>query len=136
MADDLKQTSIADHGKRPISVLIVDDVAAVRWELRTALSLVGNIEIVGEASDGQEAVVLAQSLAPAVVLMDLAMPGMDGYQATREIKIRSPGCRVIALTVHGYESARRKAVQSGVDDFVVKGAPLEKLLRVIAHQGA
>ena len=118
-----------------IAVLIVDDVAAVRRDLATALTLAGNIEIAGEAATGLEAVRLAETLAPAVVLMDLEMPVMDGYEAARRIKASCPACRIIALTVHGYESARRKAFRAGADEFVVKGAPLESLVDAIAKQG-
>ena len=125
---------MADNRNPSIPVLIVDDVEAVRRDLRTALTLAGNIEIVGEAGNGLEAVRLAESLAPAVVLMDLEMPVMDGYEAASRIKVRLPACRVIALTVHGYESARRRAFQSGVDDFVIKGAPLESLVSVISRE--
>jgi len=103
----------------------VDDVREVRRDLRTALTLAGNIEIVGEAANGLEAVRLAES-------MDLEMPVIDGYAATRQIKAQCPACRVIALTVHGYESARRKAIESGVNDFVVKGVSLESLVKVIS----
>jgi DNA-binding NarL/FixJ family response regulator len=124
---------MADAKTCTVSVLIVDDVAAVRSDLRTALTLGGNVEIVGEASDGREAVRLAEALQPDVVLMDLEMPLMDGYEAAALIKIRSPACRVIALTVHGYESARRRAARAGMDDFVVKGAPLESLVRALAQ---
>lgn len=123
---------MASADKPVIRVLIVDDVREVRRDLRTALTLAGNIEIVGEAANGLEAVRLAESLEPAVVLMDLEMPVMDGYAAIRPIKAQCPACRVIALTVHGYESARRKAIESGVNDFVVKGVSLESLVKVIS----
>ena len=123
---------MADMDSPSISVLIVDDVVAVRQDLAVALTLAGNIEIAGEAANGLEAVRLAEALEPAVVLMDLEMPVMDGYEATRRIKVRRPACRVVALTVHGYESARRRAFESGVDEFVVKGAPLESLVSAIA----
>lgn len=123
-----------DHS--PIRILIVDDVPDVRRDLRTALTLAGNIEVVGEAINGLEALDLAESLQPAVVLMDLEMPVMDGYEAARRIKNRHPACSVIALTVHSYESARRKAIAAGVDDFVVKGAPLESLVKVISQPKA
>lgn len=123
---------MADIYNPSIPVLIVDDVVEVRRDLATALTLAGNVEIVGEAGNGLEAVRLAESLEPAVVLMDLEMPVMDGYEATSRIKVRLPACRIIALTVHSYESARRKAIRAGVDDFVVKGVPLESLVRAIS----
>jgi len=69
-----------------------------------------------------------------VVLMDLEMPVLDGYEATRQIKTRFPLCRVIVLTMHDYESARLKAKQSGVDAFLVKGAPVETIVQTITKQ--
>jgi DNA-binding NarL/FixJ family response regulator len=69
------------------------------------------------------------------VLLDLEMPVMDGYEAARRIKVACPECRIVALTVHGYESARRRARQSGVDEFMIKGAPLESLVAAIARPG-
>jgi DNA-binding NarL/FixJ family response regulator len=113
-------------------VLIADDNPQVRQELRTLLPLAGDIEIVGEAADGQEAIRLAHVLLPDVVLMDLEMPALDGYEATRQIKAGSPSCRVVALTVHGYEAARQKAMQAGVDLFLVKGAAVESLVQAIS----
>jgi len=114
-----------------IQVLIVDDVPQVRQDLCTLLSLIGEIQIAGEASNGLEAVLQVEALQPDVVLMDLEMPALDGYEATRQIKARFPACRVIALTVHGYEEARQKAIQAGVDGFIVKGAPVETLVQAI-----
>ena len=122
-----------------IRVLIVDDMAQVRHDLRTVLPLAGQvaglqIDVVGEAGNGQEAIWQAEALRPDAVVTDLEMPVMDGYQATREIKARYPSCRVIALTVHGYEAARQKAIQAGVDVFIVKGAPLETLVQAISER--
>jgi len=113
-------------------VLIVDDNPQVRQELRTLLPLAGDIEVVGEAADGAEAIRLAQALQPQVILMDLEMPVLDGYEATRQIKACSPSCRVVALTVHGYEAAQQKAMQAGADMFLVKGAALESLVQAIS----
>ena len=113
-----------------VRVLLVDDVEEVRENLRTALTLSGNIEIIGEAANGSDAVRLTESLQPDAVLMDLEMPVMDGYEATRQIKSRFT-CNVIALTVHDYESAREKATQSGVDTFLVKGAPVKTIVQTI-----
>lgn len=115
-------------------VLIVDDVEQVRLDLRTLLTLTGEIEVIGEAANGLEAVSLTETLKPDVVLMDLEMPVLDGYAATCQIKTRLPPCRVIVLTVHDYESARKKAQQSGVDAFLVKGAPLESILQTISKR--
>ena len=122
-----------------IRVLIVDDMAQVRHDLRTVLPLAGEaaglqIDVVGEAGNGQEAIQRATALEPDVVLMDLEMPVMGGYEATRQIKTHSPGCRVIALTIHGDETVRQKASQAGVDDFVVKGAPINSLIQAIAKK--
>ncbi|MEJ2736360.1 MAG: response regulator transcription factor, partial [Anaerolineae bacterium] len=96
--------------------------------------LAGDIEIVGEAADGREAIRLAQALQPDVILMDLEMPVLDGYEATRQIKAVFPSCRVVALTVHGYEAARQKAVQAGADVFLVKGASVETLVQAISKR--
>ena len=115
-------------------VLIADDNPQVRQELRTLLPLAGDIEIVGEAADGREAIRLAQALQPDAVLMDLEMPILDGYEATRQIKTGSPSCRVVALTVHGYGAARQKASQCGVDVFLVKGVSVETLVQAISER--
>jgi pilus assembly protein CpaE len=112
-------------------ILLVDDVESVRWDLRTILTLSGDLEIVGEATNGLEAMRLTESLQPDVVLMDLEMPLMDGYEATRLIKALCPSCRIVALTVHSYDEARKKACQSGVDAFIVKGAPVENIVQSI-----
>jgi two-component system, NarL family, response regulator LiaR len=116
-----------------IRVLIVDDVEQVRQDLRTFLTLTGDIEIVGEARNGMEAIRLAKALCPQVVLMDLEMPIMDGYEATRRIKMNDPSRKLIALTIHGTEAERQRAFHAGADDFIVKGAPLERLMEAIRN---
>jgi DNA-binding NarL/FixJ family response regulator len=114
-----------------IRVLLVDDSAQVRADLRAAFALCEGIEIAGEASNGGNAVAREAALAPDVVLMDLAMPGMDGLEASRRIKARRPACRIVALTVHAGDEERRRASQAGIDAFVVKGASLQVLLDAI-----
>jgi DNA-binding NarL/FixJ family response regulator len=114
-----------------IRVLIVDDIVEVRRDLRTLLTLTEGIEIVGEAANGLEAIRKVDTLHPDVVLLDLEMPVLDGYQAASQIKARHPSCRVIALTVHGYQEAQQKALQIGVDFFIVKGTPMEILIEAI-----
>jgi DNA-binding NarL/FixJ family response regulator len=115
-------------------VLIVDDSPQVRQELCTLLPLAGDIEIVGEAADGQKAIQMAAALDPQVILMDLEMPVLDGYEATRQIKELSPSCRVVALTVHGDEAARQKAMQAGADLFLVKGVSVEALVGAVSER--
>jgi len=115
-------------------VLIVDDSPQVRQELRTLLPLAGDIEIVGEAADGLEAVHMAEVLRPQVILMDLEMPVMDGYKATRQIKDHCPSCRVVALTVYGDPASRNRAVEAGVDVFLVKGVSVETLVQAISER--
>jgi len=117
--------------KPNIRVLVVDDVPQVRQDLCMVLTLASDIEIVGEAANGLEAIRQAEALQPEVVLLDLEMPVLNGYAAARQIKTRCPACRVIALTVHDYEAARQKALQAGVDAFVVKGAPVATLVQAI-----
>jgi DNA-binding NarL/FixJ family response regulator len=113
-------------------ILIVDDSSQVRQELRTLLPLAGDLEVVGEAADGLEAVRLAEVLRPHTILLDLQMPVLDGYAAARRIKDRWPACRVVALTVHDDQATRQKASQAGVDVFLVKGAPLGALVAAIS----
>jgi DNA-binding NarL/FixJ family response regulator len=112
-------------------VLLVDDVEQVRWDLRTILSLSGELEIVGEAANGLEAIRLAETLKPEVILMDLEMPMMDGYEATRLIRAVCPSCRIVVLTVHGYDEACKKAQGFGVDAFLIKGAPIQEIVQTI-----
>ena len=116
-------------------ILIVDDNAEVRQELRTLLPLAGDLEVVGEAADGAEAVRLAEALRPEVILLDLQMPVLDGFAAARRIKDRWPACRVVALTVHDDETTQQKASQAGVDVFLVKGSPLDTLVGAISDGG-
>ncbi len=112
-------------------VLIVDDVPQVRRELRTLLPLLDDVDVVGEAENGQSAIELATALQPDVILMDVEMPIMDGLLATRSIKQQRPASRVIMLTIHNDEAVRARARSAGADDFVDKGAPLAVLLEAI-----
>jgi two-component system response regulator DesR len=114
-------------------VLVVDDRRQVRQDLRDILPLAGDFEVVGEAANGLEAVQLAVALQPEAVLLDLEMPVMDGYRAAAQIKAMCPTCRVVALTVHGDEAARRRALESGVNAFIVKGAPISFLVEALGQ---
>jgi DNA-binding NarL/FixJ family response regulator len=114
-----------------IRVLIADDIAQVRRELRTLLVLSGRVQVAGEAADGAEAVRLAALLQADVVLMDLEMPVLDGYSAAAQIKAQCPHCRVIALSIHEGQLERAQALRAGMDCFIPKGAPLQDLLDAI-----
>lgn len=113
------------------SILIVDDNPRVRRDLCSALALDEHFEIVAEAANGIEALQAAEQLKPDVVLMDLGMPEMDGYEATRLLKARRLAKHVIILTVHAYPAARQRAEAAGADAFIVKGADLQEMLSTI-----
>ena len=113
-------------------VLIADDRPRSRSGLKALLALRSEIQVVGEAANGQEAVRLVEELQPDVVLMDVKMPVMDGLAATRLIKERWPEVKVIVLTIHaGY---RADALAAGADAFLVKGCPAEDLVKAILDQ--
>ena len=118
---------------RAIRVLIVDDSPDVRNGLKGILRPHGDVEVVGEAGHGLEAISMAAELRPDVILMDAQMPRMDGIEATQHIKRRMPEIKVLFLTViQDYQEA---AIDAGADDFLLKYAGREELLRAIRKLG-
>lgn len=103
-----------------ISVLIADDHPFVRHGLRTYLETLDDLEVVGEAADGAEAVALAGSLLPEVVLMDLVMPELDGVEATRAIRAASPSTKVIVLTSFDDDEKVFPAIKAGAAGYLLK----------------
>lgn len=130
-ASNPNETKREHEGARRLRVLIADDMAAVRQELSITLSLLGELEIVGMAQNGAEAIRLARTLRPDVALLDLEMPGVDGLAAASVIKGSDAGCRIVALTIHGDAATRRAAEDAGVDVFIEKGAPLATLVHAL-----
>ena len=114
-----------------IRVLIVDDHAVVRQGLRTFLSLQDGIDVVGEASDGREAIAAAQRLRPDVVLMDLVMPRVDGVQAMRELRDHVPGARVIVLTSFLEDDRLLPAIRAGAAGYLLKNVEPSELARAV-----
>ena len=114
-----------------IRVLIVDDHAVVRQGLRTFLSLQDGIDVVGEASDGREAIAAAQRLRPDVVLMDLVMPRVDGVQAMRELRDHVPGARVIVLTSFLDDDRLLPAIRAGAAGYLLKNVEPSELARAV-----
>ena len=114
-----------------IRILITDDHAVVRQGLRMFLSLDPEIEVVGEAQDGQEALAMARELKPDVVLMDLLMPLMDGIEATTIIRSELPEVEVIALTSVLEDASVSEAVKAGAIGYLLKDTDAEELHRAI-----
>ncbi|MBI2865024.1 MAG: response regulator transcription factor [Chloroflexi bacterium] len=111
-----------------LRVLIADDHAVVRAGIRLLLASQQGIDVVGEAKDGIEAVAITRRLAPDIVLMDVAMSGMSGLEATREIRQTNPETRVVMLTMHDDEEYFFQAVAFGASGYILKEATPEDLL--------
>jgi len=120
-----------------ISVLLAEDHTIVRKGLRSLLDRAISIEVVGEAEDGREAIKKAEELHPDVVVMDIAMPGLNGLEATRQLKKRFPGMKIIVLTMHANEEYVLQTLRAGASGYLVKKAAPTDLISAIhaAHRG-
>jgi len=120
-----------------ISVLLVDDHPVVRQGLRALLETSHDIVIVAEAGDGREAFEQAKKHKPAVVLMDLALPGMNGIEATRQIASEVPGTRVLMLSTYSHDESVSRAVQAGAFGYLLKQTATNDLVEAIrsVHRG-
>jgi DNA-binding NarL/FixJ family response regulator len=110
-----------------LRVVLADDHAIVRQGLRSLLESGGSAEVVGEAVDGREAVLIAEKMLPDVIIMDIAMPGLNGLEAARQIKERLPGIKVIMLSMHVEDIYVYQALRTGANGYVLKSSAYEEL---------
>jgi DNA-binding NarL/FixJ family response regulator len=117
--------------KKRITVLLAEDHMVVREGFRKMLELEDDFEVVGEAEDGRQAVALVKKLRPAVVVMDIAMPLLNGFEATRKILKAVPGTRILILTAHNDDAYVKNATESGAVGFLLKQASARVLSKGI-----
>jgi DNA-binding NarL/FixJ family response regulator len=120
-----------------ISVLLAEDHTIVRKGLGALLEAEIGIEVVGEAADGREAIERAEELRPDVVVMDIAMPGLNGLEATRQLKKRFPEMKIIILTMHSNEEYVLQTLRSGASGYLIKKSAPSDLISAIreVYQG-
>ena len=124
-------TANSDSALQTLRVLIVDDADVVRTFLRSLLRKCNDIEVVGEAGDGAEAIELARRLKPDVVVMDVTMPVMDGIAATAAITEELPGIRVLGLSISADNAAAESMVAAGAADYLTKGGQPADLVAAV-----
>jgi len=112
-------------------ILIAEDHNLLRQGLRSLIDTLPDFEVVGECKDGKEAVRLAGTLAPVVILMDLSMPGLNGIEATAQIKRRLPDIKVVALTSYKTDEYVREALRAGADGYILKDASYDELVMAL-----
>ena len=118
-----------------IRVLIVDDIAETRENIRKLLTFEADIEVIGAARSGREAIQMAQELKPDVILMDINMPDMDGITATEMIRQQSPQIQIVILSVQGDPNYMRRAMLAGARDFLTKPPMADELISAIRRAG-
>ena len=119
-----------------IRVMIVDDVSETRENVRKLLQFESDVEVVGVARTGKEAIQISQDLQPDVVLMDINMPDMDGISATEAIRAKQPAVQVVILSVQGDQNYMRRAMLAGARDFLTKPPMGDELISAIRRAGA
>ena len=124
-------------GREPIRVLIADDHPFCRYGVRMLLDAQEDMEAVGEAQTGAEAIALAEHTQPDLILMDINMPGVNGIEATRRILAANPRLRILMMTMREDDEAVFAALRAGASGYLLKGADLDDLLRAIraVHRG-
>jgi len=112
-------------------ILIAEDHNLLRQGLHSLISTLPDFEVVGECKDGKEAVRLALTLSPVIILMDLSMPGLNGIEATAQIKRRMPEIKVVALTSYKTDEYVREALRAGADGYILKDASYDELVMAL-----
>ena len=120
----------------PIKIILVDDHDVVRTGLRSFLSGQADVQVIAEARNGEEALLRADELKPDLVIMDITMPGMDGLEATRKLKVRQPECLVLALTVHEDKQYFMEMLAAGASGYITKQAAADDLMAAIRSVAA
>jgi two-component system response regulator NreC len=115
----------------PITVILVDDHDVVRTGLRSFLNTQEDVKVVAEARNGEEALLRASEMKPDLVIMDITMPGMDGLEATRRLKVQNPECLVLALTVHEDKQYFMEMLAAGASGYITKQAAADDLVAAI-----
>ena len=117
-----------------IRVLIVDDHKILREGLAGLLRTQADIDVIGEADDGETAVCLARDLEPDVVVMDVSMPNVNGIAATHRISVERPSVRIVALSLHESEQMAAALVEAGASAYLTKGGSSEELIAAIRNE--
>jgi two-component system response regulator DesR len=117
----------------PIRILLAEDQAMVRGAIAALLSLESDMEIVAEVARGDEVLAAARDSSPAIALIDIEMPGLDGLTATKHLRDALPDCKVIILTTFGRAGYLKRAMENGASGFLLKDAPAADLARAIRH---
>jgi NarL family two-component system response regulator LiaR len=128
--DDIHRT---DDSSRPIRVLVVDDHVVVRRGIRALLATVDEVQVVGEAQDGHEALEKTEALRPDVILLDLLMPRMDGIEVTRRLIAEDPEARILVLTSFAADDKVFPAIKAGALGYLLKDTGPEELVRAIGQ---
>jgi DNA-binding NarL/FixJ family response regulator len=134
-----------DHMPEPIStsstnhpllrVIIADDIQQVRQDLHLRLQLTGEVEVIGEAASGWEAILQAEALHPDAMVIDLIMPDMDGCQVACAIKAHQLANRVVILSIHANPEDIERALKAGADAYIQKGEDFAKLVKALQGSG-
>lgn len=131
MNETVSNTNSDTASSHRIRVLIADDHTILRSGVRLLLSAEEDIEIVGEALNGREAIRLTETLHPDVVLMDIAMPDVDGLEATRQIKSRWPDVHILVLTMHRSDEYFFEILKAGAEGYILKAADTDELIHAV-----